>query len=200
MQSEADLPGDYAPDRRMYQAVLGTLFISVCVPTLLFWWRMGSTDMDRMTRYDAGFRERASRKWDLKGLAAMAVANTVLFAPGAIILSIYSVGRLRVMQGMTRGTHARFLMFASWRGALLAFINIPSLLTGAYLFDDRGAGTIPRFMLVFSIAGATGGIWNGWQVWREWYPECGVLPPFSLRTLLALLFAWGVVAGLFMPL
>jgi uncharacterized membrane protein YsdA (DUF1294 family) len=79
----------------------------------------------------------------------------------------------------------------------MSFLNFPGYLGLLHLADDPYR--LLRLCAVYIITGGVCGAWLAWQVFREQHPERGVIPRYSLRTLLLLVIAWGFLLWIFMP-
>ena len=126
---------------------------------------------------------------------AIFVCAVIFCGPGAIVLSLIL---LKILVSKTTDWTLRQIICAGMFGGIaMAFCNLPGYLVIELLHGDTFV--LERVTLLFAVAGASCGMWIAWQAWRASHPKERFLPRFSLRTLMLLVFLWGIVMLAFQP-
>lgn len=127
-------------------------------------------------------------------------------SPLAVLLSVILFAFLSTK--VHKWTLRRAINLSALGGVLLAFLNIPGygvffyiiMHLGNNLMSDWLALTlILRVALLFIVAGASCGMWIGWQAWRSFSIDSKFIPRFSLGTLMLLVLMWATVMLAFQP-
>jgi hypothetical protein len=176
----------------------GSLIIGVTLPVLLTCWHtwpggpgmvsmMGDVDLQQYR--DGGIGQF------LWLSAVLQVTALILCGPGAVILAAVIYANFREMyehddKVQSRQTPPFISMMLV--GTVAAFLNLPAYASAEFVQPAR-------MIILFIVAGATCGLWIGWQAWRATHPEERWLPKFSLATLLLLAIAWGGLMLIFAP-
>ncbi|MCW8132023.1 MAG: hypothetical protein KIS92_16875 [Planctomycetota bacterium] len=180
---------------RMVHAFGGALLICVLMPVLLTWMRFNGAPFDQVM--PDGSHGAPARPWSLEDLVGLGFFTIILCGPGALVLTYALFSALRAHLRSAPRTAAGCLLRAALQGGALAFLNLPGYLAFAFFQDPF---SLIRVGALFAVTGATSGLWIGWQAWREDRPQERAFPRFSLRTLVLLALAWGVLLALFMPM
>ena len=135
----------------------------------------------------------------LTELIELELGAIIFCGPGAFIISVvlYTRGQSLLLRNPD-WTQQQLLARSAMMGIVSAFINLPGWLAIAIMPDDE-TFIVARVLILFAVAGASAGFWIGWQVWRASHPEAGFWPRFSLKTLMLVVYAWGVLLAIFAP-
>lgn len=125
--------------------------------------------------------------------ATLCAVATFLCGPGAAVLAFLVFGYLKRFQLRNRVEPARLIWRGMGVGMAVSILNLPGFLAGLVLHS------FSLTFLLFAVAGANCGAWIAWQAYRATEPAARFFPRFTLATLLALVFGWGVILALFMP-
>lgn len=179
----------------MFHAFAGALLICVFLPVLLTWMRTHGAPFDLVMPDDPA--QMPLNPWSLSDLFGLGIAAFLFCSPGALVLTYALFVSLRFRIRKIPYEADRYLFIASLQGGAIAFLNIPGYLAFAFFQDQF---SIVRVAALFAVTGITSGLWIGWQAWREEHPQERAFPRFSLRTLIVLALAWGVLLMLFVPM
>ena len=178
--------------RRLALICTGSVLIGVTLPVLLCLWTLSGEAMHPKggAKPDLSLDTIAGEAVGLELIAVM------FCGPGAIILGLLLYWHLchksKVM------TEDELIHGSMWRGALIAFLNLPGFFA-LILLNDSPQLAVIRIISLFLVAGATSGMWVAWQVCRKNNPLCGFIPRYRLSTLMGVVFAWAVLLALFAP-
>ncbi|MCW8132018.1 MAG: hypothetical protein KIS92_16850 [Planctomycetota bacterium] len=176
-------------------AMLGSVVIGAIVPCVLTWVRLeGHSEV--FHEWSRSFGVEPSEPWQFSHLAGMMGASALACGTFSLFLAIML--KRHLVNTCSEQTESKALERRSAKlGALVAFLNFPGYL--ALVLFPLQVRSFFQVLLLFLVTGATCGLWIGWQAYRVYQPDLGFVPRFTLRTLMALVFAWGVLLALFSP-
>lgn len=83
-------------------------------------------------------------------------------------------------------------------GASTGILNFPAWFAAA-MFDWNNSAVLLKFLLLFVVPGATYGAWIAWQAYRSHHPGEGLIPRYTLGSLLMAVFGWGILLAIYAP-
>ncbi|MCW8132017.1 MAG: hypothetical protein KIS92_16845 [Planctomycetota bacterium] len=183
-------PGDSPEYRRLRDsvdnaAIVGSIFIGALLPSLLVW----------VHRCGAPFRHDGE-PWQLSQLVLLQVMAGL--GCGLFSFFIAFFFKRKILRDYGEQVELSVLERGAARlGAIVGFLNLPGYYAG--FFFPSGWLSIVRIFVLFVVTGVTCGLWIGWQAYRMYHPKEGIWPRFSLRTMMVLVLAWGLLLALFSP-
>ena len=177
-------------------AIGGVLVVGIFVPCLLTWLHAHGGLFPFLDFPDS---DVVRTPWNPTDLALLQLVALVGCGPGALLLTMGLFAAARKSPRLAEPRENEIMRLGALSGALLSFANFPGYLSGVF-YSSETYLTILRIGLLFAVTGATCGAWIAWQAYRERHPERGFLPRFSLRTLIAGAFSWGLLLFVFMPI
>lgn len=180
-------------------ALMGALFLGVVVPCTLTWWHLGRGGLLFMLD-DPSEPKPTDVGWLVEELVMLYLFAGMFCSPGALILGAFLFRTIEKHPYTLGGKSKAALIIGTLMGAAIAFMNLPGYMAIGFFKDKLDPAPWLRLAALFLVTGATCGAWIAWQAYREKNPAEPFFPRYSLRTLMLLVFAWGFLAALFMPL
>ena len=208
-QKATALFGEKISRQCCFFACTGAFIIGVTLPTLLILWHRGLTHSDRIMTPGWIKMTEMSFKSIIETALWLFSGVSVFCGPGTVLLSLllYFILRKDVLSQLE--SSGLLLLRGAMLGAVLAFANQPGWsawqLFTTELWNPQPpalavrAMVILRFVLLFSVTGASCGAWIAWQAYRSHHPSEGQIPKYSLRTMMMLVLLWGALLALFSP-
>jgi thioredoxin 1 len=181
--------------RYWLMACLGALVIGVTLPVLLVSWH--TWPRGPFAEFNANLNENTGPVPALSfgefahDCVGLQITATIFCGPGAMILALLMYLYLR--NSFPADAEARRMKVGIALGATLAFFNFPGYLAGALFHSWL------RLIALFIVAGATSGSWIAWQAHRARNDQAGILPRYTLKTLLVIVVVWGGLMAVFAP-
>ena len=172
-------------------AALGALIISLAMPSILVLWHTKLLREDtRPSIFINQIRDR------IIFVTLVEAAALIYCGPGAIILALILYATLR--KAAKEGSAHTMIRKGMFRGALMSFLNFPGLLV-IVLMNIEDPVEWLRIALLFIVAGASSGLWIGWQAYRSANPGTKFFPQISLGVLLLVVLSWAGLMAIFKP-
>jgi hypothetical protein len=179
-------------DTYWLMSCVGAIVIGVTLPVLLVCWNCWRTGP--LLPMDDDFASAGGPPLIvvLDRSAGLLFIATFCCGPGAVLLAVILHNVLSAMKG---GEPHEIMRKGALLGAVLAFLNVPGFMAGALLHGDYVGF---RLACLFLVSGATCGAWIAWQAYRS-NNAAPLFPRYSLRTLLVIVFLWGLLLAIFAP-
>ena len=183
--------------KRLALIAAGSVFFGVTLPVLLCVLNCSGESFEDNLGEKVSQSDGATNIVSIaKGIIGLEFTAILFCGPGAIILGLLLYSYLRLeSKNMTEDA---LIHTSIWRGAFLAFANIPGFLAIVLLGPPEGLALL-RVGALYIVAGATSGMWVAWQVCRQNNPQCGFLPRYRLSTLMGIVIAWAALLAFFAP-
>jgi magnesium-transporting ATPase (P-type) len=181
--------------------MLGVLSIGTVLPCVLTWiHRSGNLHfaLNFLADHPKLKPNHIDETWlieDLISILFMGVCSSGLVG---MALGLWLRSELRRRAKANAWNERKIILAGAGSGIFVAFLDFPAYSCYACFHEESLAALL--VVVLFAVTGATCGLWVGWQVYRSFHPELGIVPRFSLRTLILLALAWGVLLWLFKPL
>lgn len=181
-------------------AIFGSVMLGALIPCVLVWVHFaGNVEQSEPIAEWMGNifgRQSLHQEWSFANLVLL-MASSVMGCGSASFIIAFVLKR-KILEAYGESVEMKVLEVGSARmGAFAAFFNLPGY--AVLTFFPREPISIFRILLLFTVTGASCGLWIGWQTYRVYHPDLGVWPRFSLRTLMTLVFGWGILLALFSP-
>ncbi len=185
-------------------ACAGSVVIGVTLPVLLVAWYVQFRSLDSLMSAEVlvkptlpGIQLILTNLYYLEGTALILCGPPAFALAGGLYLWQRDMAEDRCTN------FHKFQLKGAAIGAALALLNIPGWYAASLLeagtFSEQRHWVLPMLGVLFAVAGSSCGLWITWQAWRYHHPECGVIPRYSLKTMMVLIFMWGGLMALFKP-
>jgi hypothetical protein len=176
-------PSKSLPTSAYVHGIRGAYVFSLLLPCLLLYWRAQGKFLGE------------GPPWSLTAFGLLILTAVPLCTPGTTVLAlILAVILRRQPQPEAEAERKPLTGFGALAGAALALLNLP-----AYLGLFHIQGDWPRMLGLLLVGGATAGAWIGYQVFRGYHRQYPFFPRWSLRTLMLIVIALGLLMWLYMP-
>ena len=176
-------PSPRLPLSTYVYGILGAYVFSLLLPCLLLYWRAQGKFLGE------------GPPWSPTAFALLILTAVVICTPGTTVLAlILTVILRRKPQPEAEAERKPLIGFGALAGAGLAVLNAPAYLGLFHIHFDW-----PRMVGLVLVGGATAGAWIGYQVFRGYHRQYPFFPRWSLRTLMLIVIALGLLMWLYMP-
>jgi len=127
------------------------------------------------------------------------IYGIAIAGPGLVIIALFLYRFFKAACALQPDrTPQQLLLDGMMTGASTGILNFPAWFA-AMLFEWSDTSALLKFLLLFVVPGATYGAWIAWQAYRFHHPEEGLLPRYTLGTLLLAVFGWGILLAIYAP-